>query len=412
MNDRIHFVLNRLRERLWLRPLIYSVVSVGGTFAAKLLDTHRVGELTPTILPETNESLLSIMGASMLVIATFAVSSMVAAYDSATHSSTPRSFPLVVSDDRSKRALSVFMGAFIYSIITLVAVKNGFYGEGGQFVLFALTLLVLALVVFTFARWMDSIARLGRLANTVDRVEQAAMGSLRRRMDRPALGGVPVDVPGTGGRRASTDEIGYVQHVDMERLQAYAEQHDCRVVVAALPGTFLAPGVPLAFVEGEVAAAPEDISQAFRIGGERVYDDDPRFGLIALSEIASRALSPAVNDPGTAIDVIGTLVRLLSALAEPRPADEPTYDRVIVPRLSVEDLFDDAFTAIARDGAGCVEVAIRLQKAFTALAATRDPELSAAAHEHARTALARADRALTAEVDLAKLRDVALRPAS
>ena len=42
----------------------------------------------------------------------------------------------------------------------------------------------------------------------------------------------------------------------------------------------------------------EAIAATFVIGGSRVFDQDPRFGLLVLSEIASRALSPAVNDPG------------------------------------------------------------------------------------------------------------------
>lgn len=64
--------------------------------------------------------------------------------------------------------------------------------------------------------------------------------------------------------------------------------------------------------DSNVSSAVEmsQIARAFLIGDERTFDDDPRFGLVVLSEIASRALSPAVNDPGTAIDIIGTFVRL------------------------------------------------------------------------------------------------------
>ena len=63
-----------------------------------------------------------------------------------------------------------------------------------------------------------------------------------------------------------------------------------------------------------------------------------------------------------------------------------------MPKLVIDDLFDDAFTAIARDGAGVVEVAIRLQKAFGALAETDDKATVAAARKHSRMALARAEK--------------------
>ena len=94
---------------------------------------------------------------------------------------------------------------------------------------------------------------------------------------------------------------------------------------------------------------------------------------------AARALSPAVNDPGTAISIIGSCVRLFALWARPLDEDDagdPEFDRVHVPGLSVSAMFDDAFTAIARDVAGMVEVGVRLQKAFLSLAWLDDPEIT------------------------------------
>jgi uncharacterized membrane protein len=75
-------------------------------------------------------------------------------------------------------------------------------------------------------------------------------------------------------------------------------------------------------------------------------------------------LSPAVNDPGTAIQIISSYVRLFSLWAEPLDSKsrENSYDRIAVPELTIEDLFEDAFRPLARDGAGNIEVMIRLQK--------------------------------------------------
>ncbi len=77
-----------------------------------------------------------------------------------------------------------------------------------------------------------------------------------------------------------------------------------------------------------------------------------------------------------------------------------TYDRVSVPELVIDDLFDDAFTAIARDGAGMVEVSIRLQKAFCALAEAGDKAMAAAAKKHSRMALNRSKHAMSLSDDI------------
>lgn len=408
MKDRLQFLWNRLRETLWFKPLVVSLLSVGGAFVAKSLDFTELGASLPEIDPETNKTLLSIMASSMLVIATFAVASMVSAYASASNTATPRSFPLIVADDVSQNALSSFIGAFIFSIVSLVAVTNGYYGKAGNFLLFALTMSVFAWVVLTFVRWVDKIARLGRLGNVIAKVESATADSLERRRNHPNLGGRPLDGE-PAGKPVFTDRIGYVQRIDIAALQAVAEEAGCEISVTALPGTFATPDRPLMKVDGD-AGDPDRLREAFRIGDSRVFDDDPRCGLVVLSEIAARALSPAVNDPGTAIDITGTFVRLFAHWVEPleEKESEIRHDRVSVPALSISDMFDDAFTAIARDGAEIIEVQIRLQKAFRALDSLEDDRLSSAAHTHSRRALDRASGKLELDEEIEALRKVAI----
>jgi uncharacterized membrane protein len=85
----------------------------------------------------------------------------------------------------------------------------------------------------------------------------------------------------------------------------------------------------------------------------RYFEEDPRFGLITLSEIASRALSPAVNDPGTAIQIISSHIRLFSLYnnSQRRRTSRRNMYTNSSTRLAITDLFEDAFRPIARDGA-------------------------------------------------------------
>jgi uncharacterized membrane protein len=411
--DRVRFLANRLREKLWVKPLAVCLLSIAAAFAAKFADGTELVDIVPLVSAESVETLLSILGASMLVIATFSVASMLAAYSAASSTATPRSFRLVVADDSSQNALSTFVGTFIFSIVALAAVQNNYFGPAGLFTLFVLTAIMFAIVVLTFVRWVDRIARLGRLSSTIDKVEAAAAAALRRRRDAPTLHGATLE-SGNRGRAVFAARVGYVQYVDVAALQAWAERSEGRVVVAALPGTLAAPGRALAYVSTAADTAgsgdPAPVVGAFQIGGDRLFDDDPRFGLVVLSEIAGRALSPAVNDPGTAIDIIGTLLRLLLLWGEPSKAGQdvpPKYGRVEVPAIQARDMFDDAFTAIARDGAGTVEVGVRLQKALRALAALGDGPMREAAEYHARLALKRAGLALKVEEDLVAVQDAA-----
>ena len=120
-------------------------------------------------------------------------------------------------------------------------------------------------------------------------------------------------------------------------------------------------------------------------------------------------LSPAANDHGTAIAIIGTFVRLFALWVAPpdgEDAPEVMYDRVGAPELPLAEMFDDAFTAIARDGAGAVEVGVRLQKALASLSAIDHPGMREEARRHADIALERAEMALGLPGDLARLKQV------
>jgi len=410
--DRLRFFFSRIKERLWIKPLVLCVLSIGGVFFARLADGTGLTHVLPRVNQDSVETLLSIMASSMLVIATFAVGSMVAAYASASASATPRSLPLVIADDVTQNALSAFIGAFIFSIVSLVAVQNAMFGSAGLFAIFSLTLLVFAIVIITFVRWVDRIARLGRVVNTINQVEKATADALDRRRHAPTLGAIATTQhqPEDKGVSVCSNTVGYIQHIDLQTIQSCAEALDCHVTVTALPGAFMSTQRPLLRVYGGGAFKPETFSSAFTIRPNRTFEDDPRFGLLALSEIADKALSPGINDPGTAINVIGTMVRLFTLWQSPLEKDrvaEISYDRVSVPRLVIDDLFDDAFTAIARDGAGIVEVSTRLQKAFSALAETGDPAMVAAARKHSRMALERSEHALTHQQDIDVVRKAA-----
>lgn len=409
---RFHFA--RLRERLWVRPLASCLLSLFAAFVAGLADNRIEGGSLPDISADTLEALLTIISASMLVIAVFSVGAMLSAYASASSSATPRSFPLVVGDDVSQNALSTFIGSFIFSLVALVGLLNGFYGQSGRFVLFLVTLLVFVLVILSFVRWVDRIARLGRLGNTIDKVEAAADAALALLALQPTLGakrGLTTDQ----GAPVYSATVGYVQNIDVAKLQSVAESTDGSVNVCARPGTFVTPSDPLAYLVAGTGSVNEQdkeaVIEAFVVGGNRTFEADPRFGLIVLSEIGSRALSPAVNDVGTAIDIIGTFVRLFVRWRQACDESEEAsvkYDRVLIPAISLDDMFDDAFSAIARDGGGSVELVVRLQKAFRSLSLLDSHEMKSVAEKHATRSLEYAKKSLplAEEYDLARTQSV------
>ena len=408
------WVFRNLSRQLWFTAGLYSLLGVVTALSALVLEPYLPIELSTKIGADAVDRILGILASSMLAVTTFSIATMVSAYAAAATGATPRATRLLVEDRAAQSALATFLGAFLFSIVSIIALATGAYGASGRILLFFVTIAVVILIVVVLVRWIDKVARLGRVTETIDQVEAAAVKAMRAHARAPFLGARDAaDAPDGAGVCGSV--IGYVQYVDTGKLSSLAKEHDIEITVAARPGAFATPDRPLALLSGAIDDdAAQAVRDAFKIGDARSYDQDPRFGLIVLSEIASRALSPAVNDPGTAIDVVGTGVRVLAILTE-QEEDKPkegggddgiACPGVAVQQLTVDELLDDLFTPIARDGAALVEVGIRLQKAFAALAAM-DPMFADAARRHAGLALTRAESALTLADDKKRVRAAA-----
>lgn len=400
MKSKFLFFLNRVQEKLWFRPLLYCLFSIACAFLAEFTDDTGLGDVVPKIKTDSVESLLKIISASMLVISTFAVGSMISAFAFASSTATPRSFKLVISDDVSQNALSAFVGSFIFSVVAQVAMNNGYYGKAGIFTLFAITILIFIVVILTFLRWVDRISRLGRLGHTIETIEKATFKSIETIKKSPYYKNEEMVFQYDKLEPVYPSTIGYIQTINLQSLQDYAAKHELFITVMCLPGSFVTSNHPIAYLSKKIES--DKIEDYFVIGHNRSFEEDPRFGLIALSEIASRALSPAVNDPGTAIAILGTYVRLFSCWEKPLAKSEEaiTYDRLNLPLIQCEDLFDDAFRPIARDGANNIEVMIRLQKSLHMIAKSGNKELSSCALSHAKDALERAKKEMNFEGDL------------
>jgi len=412
MKHEYRLFLKRLTGKLWFRPLIFCLLSIGAALISHLADTIFPNDFFPEIKKSSLENLLTTISASMLVISIFAVGSMISAFSSASATATPRSFELIVADDVSQNALSVYIGSFIFSIVATVALKNEYYGDAGYFTLFILTIFVFTLVILTFLRWVDRISKLGRLAHTIKKIEEVSLKALLNRRKEPFMGGCKLTNHNDNTFPIYTKRIGYVQYINLEKLQKLATTNNVVIILNCIPGTFASLDKPLFYCYSSnhnyLKSDVEKLIEEFEIDDNRSFNDDPRFGLIALSEIASRALSPGINDPGTAIAILGSYVRLFSLWFNTKETDIIKYDRIEVPGISIADMFEDAFRPISRDGAGNIEVMLKLQKVLISISRVGDSTTKEVALKHSKSAYERAELVMQYSKDLEYLKSKCL----
>lgn len=408
MESRWRWLIRLLTRRLWFKAGLYGIAAVATALTGAMVSPLVPDTLSELVGAEAVKGILQILASSMLAVATFSLGTMVSAFAVAAGSATPRASKLLVEDPISQNVLSTFIGTFIFSLVGLIALSTGIYGPGGRLVLFVVTTIVIVAVLTTFFRWIDYLSNLGRLSETLAKVEFAAAEAMRTRREDPYLSCSPLRSTSQEAFAHGGERIGYVQHIDVGVLQKAAENADGQVWVGCLPGSFVDPTRTLFRTSWQIEDDEERqrLQAAFLVEDTRTFDQDPRFGLIVMSEIASRALSPGINDPGTAIDVIGRGVRVLSIWSADAPDTEPKYPRVFVPSIVIADIFEDFFGPIARDGAGTFEVGIRLQKALAALARNNPTRFAAPAEFHACSALQLSDRALVLDSQKTALREL------
>jgi uncharacterized membrane protein len=204
----------------------------------------------------------------------------------------------------------------------------------------------------------------------------------------------------------STLISGYIRFIDTRRLIAIAKQYHVSIRVLRRVGHFVPAGIPLMMVSKGNRLPPEGTAgllAAFDFGPTRTLQQDVEFGVLQIVDIALKAISPAVNDPTTAINCIDQLSRILIRFASREPPEDLLYDPPGIVRASIgwirfERLLDAAFEQIRMYSKTDVAVSLRLLRALGDIAAsTPDLEFRRILVEHGRRIVAGCAEKLGAE---------------
>jgi uncharacterized membrane protein len=393
-------------RKMWVRVVMVGMLAFVATGIGQLVEPFIPQKLAMSLDGVAADRLLQLIASAMLAVTIFSITVMVSVYQSSSTQWTPRVHRLIMQDRVTQNTMAVFIGAYVYALMGIILRELGIYGDDRAFVLFWMTVAVLVVIVVYLIRWVLHLQGFGQLLDTTRQVEQVTRDGLRSRLARPCLGARPLveDVP-EDARAMPSWESGYLKQIYPEALNAVAEKHDVRIYLTLNVGHYVFLNAPLLRVHSSGAdldwdALCSDVRETVIVGDVRNYEQDPRFGLIVMGEIGSKALSPGVNDPGTAIDVITRIGRILSDYRDETASDPETLlAHLFVAPLDPADMLRDGFGALSRDGAGTLEVQQRLQQTLAGLMRHPDAGLSRAARDMARTELDRALLALTFEPD-------------
>jgi uncharacterized membrane protein len=327
---------------------------------------------------DTARTILSSVASGMIAFTGLVVSIAVVVVQFAATQYTPRLVARFRGDPLVKHALGVFVAPTIYALVALRNIgRHASTTVPSLTVVLGLVLLIVALIVFfvLVGRLLDLLRPRRVIARVVERASQAIaetypfpVGS-RPRSQPPAVTPVTSTIRHPGRPRV-------LSALDRGRIVRIASAADVIIEVALGVGAAVSTDAPLFYVHGSAERVDADeLRQSAVLAEERTITQDPAFAIRALVDIALRALSPAVNDPTTAVHVLDGVEELLMELAardleRGAVADGDGALRLVYPNPSWNELLDLALTEVRFYGADSPQIARRLRAMLFDLADT------------------------------------------
>lgn len=361
-----HRIQLYVRNSIWIYP---SFAIVAGLIAVSLLSRfERFLGWHSNLDPETARTVMATVASSLLTLVVLVTSAMLLVVQLASAQLTPRIIAFVYRNNTRKLLLSLFVFTFTFSVGVLVRIEDSVPLLSGYFAAYGF-LLNLALMLY----FIDGVGKTLRPSSVLRVVglsgrEVIAAVYPRRLDEQQALSPEPIAALDGKPDRIIVNLVGgSVLAFDLKGLVSLAEQSDCLIEFIPQVGDFVAAGDPLFQIfEGGGDLSDEVLRKSVALGQERTLEQDPMFAFRVIVDIASKALSPAINDPTTAVLAIDQIHHLLREvgnryLAEGRERDRAGRVRLVYRTPNWENFLHLAVTEIRHYGRDSIQVMRRLR---------------------------------------------------
>jgi uncharacterized membrane protein len=365
--NNIYRTTSYLRSALWIVPFVAILLVLFIAPVLQWLD-HALGWQLSGLTSAGAETLYQSVITLTLSFVVFTFGSLLVALQIAGGQLTPRIIATTLLRDTVVRySVGLFVFTLIYSIMALNRVSDMVHG----FVpILAAMLGIVSIAVFLFL--IDYAARLLRPVAILSRVGDEALAVITSVYNRS----VTDDSSVPAATRPSDSEPRILRHrgasasvlaVDLATLLREARRRDGVIEFVPQVGDFVATEEPLFVLYGGAKSASDVLLlNTVALGPERTLEQDPLFGFRILADIALKALSPAINDPTTAVLAIDQIHRLLRVVGKRQLRSETIVDargrlRLIFRTPNWEDFVHLACTEIRHCGASNIQIARRLR---------------------------------------------------
>ncbi len=329
-------VADRIRQSLFAIPFLCLLVGAGMAEVMIRLDRNEAGAWLPDAYETSAENARAVLGAiatGTITVVTLVLTLTLVAIQLAAGQLSPRTIVNFLNDRFQQATVGVVIGTATYSLLGLRALRVATDGAVSQppdltvLVAVLLTVLSLVMLVVSVDRTANRLAVgtiVHDLAEETCRLVKEKYAGNQGPVDQELPGLLVAEVPAEWEAKSSVsaDHAGWVQHIDEEALiEALPDEAAVRLLHPV--GTFVLGDMVLVELDTDDIddERASDIRKSIVLGDHRTMQQDVSFGLVRLTDIALRALSPGVNDPNTAREVVLRMGQVIGVLQEHSLAD-------------------------------------------------------------------------------------------
>lgn len=372
------------KKYIWITPAIYCAIAVALSIASFYLDLLFVGRMINVIHPvfvmnvAVGKDVMGTLATAILTMTTFTFSTLLVVLSTYSSQFSPRSPENLVHAQTTRRVLGIFLGGFIYTALSLLYMQDRTFSH--EVVTPSIGILITFFCVATFAYFIHYVSSNIQVSTLVNKLTADTSDVITKyeKLQQEHLQ-VPGELNLTGTEYTiKSHKEGYIQFIDLIGLVEIASKWNREIKVLVRTGDYIMEGTPLLNI---YEADKEEVSleDFFTVGSERTVEQDIGYAFQKLMEVAIRAISPSLNDPNTANEILIRVGSLLGKMGQLKTSgwilkDSNGQARVSYDFPSYGDLLYEVYYQISSYGKNDISVLAAMSESLKIAAKSTSQE--------------------------------------
>jgi uncharacterized membrane protein len=321
--NRVRTFFNVVESKIAFYPTLLAFAGFNLAFLMVYLEkggiSQKILKNFPQLMLEDGDTALTVISAcigGLISMMVFSFSMVMLLLSQASSNFSPRLLPGLISDKKNQVILGTYLASILYMIFTLFSIEpeDKKYTLPGLSIIFGIALTIVCLGAFIY--FIHNMSQSIQISNILDNIFEKS----KERIDYIIKKEKEIDIKKhlhfpdyTNWNHYTTNKSGYFQNISLININDFCKKHETKIYIAIPKGFFVLQHVPFIYSEKKLDdEMRKELFSNFNFSRGELVDDNYILAFKQITEIAVKAMSPGINDPGTCINAIDYLTELFA----------------------------------------------------------------------------------------------------